>query len=356
MEKKGPRFTQARGKNPQSQSGLLTGLTTTTTTSPRNPTSTDHLLNSQTPRFISPTLTRARPPSNNEQIVRAVRPLQNPQQISRNSPHILQRNLNRSVGGGGGGGGGGGLNSGDIDHLSERIKREKLKFAQMKQDQVQTEKQVLYRSVNQKTPIITQRPLTQNTRPIQYRQNTAVRLQQGQMTPRSLQQQQQHHRMLSPNQQGFISPVKTDQRQRIIVNSSSSSSSSSSTSLSPQVSPRQRVTSTANTPIRGGNLLQNNNEQQEICERKMTQQSCTPKSELEQQNSSESYAYLQRVIADPHTAIVQQQITGNVAKMLVVLLDGEQRLITFDIPIEECTVQDLLEQVRVCLPFVPLLF
>ena len=31
--------------------------------------------------------------------------------------------------------------------------------------------------------------------------------------------------------------------------------------------------------------------------------------------------------------------------MLVTLSNGEQRLITFDIPNEDCTVQDLLEQV-----------
>lgn len=51
-------------------------------------------------------------------------------------------------------------------------------------------------------------------------------------------------------------------------------------------------------------------------------------------------------IKNPQTAIVQKQIKGNTAKMLVALQTGEQRLITFDIPKEECTVHDLLEQVR----------
>ncbi|XP_015586245.1 uncharacterized protein LOC107263491 isoform X2 [Cephus cinctus] len=60
--------------------------------------------------------------------------------------------------------------------------------------------------------------------------------------------------------------------------------------------------------------------------------------------STESLAYLQKTIHDPHNTIVPQQIEGNTAKMLVLLPDGEQRLITFDIPNDECTVQDLLEQ------------
>ncbi|XP_034942141.1 uncharacterized protein [Chelonus insularis] len=64
-------------------------------------------------------------------------------------------------------------------------------------------------------------------------------------------------------------------------------------------------------------------------------------------SGSESFAYLQKVIDNPANAIVQQQISGNVVKMLVVLPSGEQRLITFDIPNEECTVQDLLEQAKI---------
>ena len=70
-----------------------------------------------------------------------------------------------------------------------------------------------------------------------------------------------------------------------------------------------------------------------------------------QENQSEdgtsaSIAYLQKVIENPSTTIVQNQVDGNTVKMLVALHSGEQRLITFDIPNEPCTVQDLLEQVR----------
>ncbi|KAL6436025.1 hypothetical protein ACFW04_005678 [Cataglyphis niger] len=74
------------------------------------------------------------------------------------------------------------------------------------------------------------------------------------------------------------------------------------------------------------------------------QQSSSPQSENE--NLNESVAYLQKIINDPSTAIVQHQIKGNEAKMLVILGTGEQRLITFEIPKEDCTVHDLLDQVR----------
>lgn len=66
--------------------------------------------------------------------------------------------------------------------------------------------------------------------------------------------------------------------------------------------------------------------------------------EMETSNNTESYAYLQKAIDNPQTTIVQHQIEGNTVKMLVVMPNGEQRLITFDIPNEECTVNDLLEQ------------
>ncbi|XP_029034245.1 uncharacterized protein LOC114871873 isoform X3 [Osmia bicornis bicornis] len=64
-------------------------------------------------------------------------------------------------------------------------------------------------------------------------------------------------------------------------------------------------------------------------------------------SSSESIAFLQKVIRNPMDTIVQHQIKGNTAKMLVMFSNGEQRLITFDIPNEDCTVQDLLEQANI---------
>lgn len=72
------------------------------------------------------------------------------------------------------------------------------------------------------------------------------------------------------------------------------------------------------------------------------QQTSSPR--LEDENSS-SVAYLQKIINDPANAIVQHQIQGNMAKMLVMLSTKEQRLIKFEIPKEDCTVHDLLDQV-----------
>ena len=52
-------------------------------------------------------------------------------------------------------------------------------------------------------------------------------------------------------------------------------------------------------------------------------------------------------IENPHTAIVQKNIENNEVKILVFLNHGEQRLITFEVPNENCRVQDLLEQLRI---------
>ena len=60
---------------------------------------------------------------------------------------------------------------------------------------------------------------------------------------------------------------------------------------------------------------------------------------------TESIAYLNADITDPANTIVQNQITGSEAKVLVIMDSGEQRLITFEVPRENCTVADLLEQV-----------
>ncbi|KAF7988801.1 hypothetical protein HCN44_007111 [Aphidius gifuensis] len=69
--------------------------------------------------------------------------------------------------------------------------------------------------------------------------------------------------------------------------------------------------------------------------------------EIELTNNTESYAYLQKAIDNPQTEIVQDQVEGNVVKMLVVMPKNEQRLIIFDLPNEKCTVHDLLEQASI---------
>ena len=62
--------------------------------------------------------------------------------------------------------------------------------------------------------------------------------------------------------------------------------------------------------------------------------------------ATECFAYLQQVITDPDAAVVQEQIKGNVVKMLIILPDGDQKMVVFDIPLENCTVLTLLQQVK----------
>lgn len=48
------------------------------------------------------------------------------------------------------------------------------------------------------------------------------------------------------------------------------------------------------------------------------------------------------ILAEPSSPVTDEVRT---AKMLVMLENGEQRLITFSLPKESCTVRELLEQV-----------
>lgn len=82
-------------------------------------------------------------------------------------------------------------------------------------------------------------------------------------------------------------------------------------------------------------------------EKSFSKQQTSPSLIDSESSASESIAYLQKIIDNPSNTIVQRQIQGNTAKMLVMLSNGEQRLITFDIPNEDCTVQDLLEQANI---------
>lgn len=86
-------------------------------------------------------------------------------------------------------------------------------------------------------------------------------------------------------------------------------------------------------------------ESSSVSEKEPINQQSFPSQTDSENGSTESIAYLEKVIHNPTNTKVQPQIQGNTAKMLVMLSNGEQRLITFDIPNEDCTVQDLLEQV-----------
>ncbi|KAF7988799.1 hypothetical protein HCN44_007109 [Aphidius gifuensis] len=69
--------------------------------------------------------------------------------------------------------------------------------------------------------------------------------------------------------------------------------------------------------------------------------------EIEVSRNTDGYAFLQEAIDNPQTAIVQYQVEGNTVNILVFEPNGEQSLTTSDIPNEECTITDLLEQAGV---------
>ena len=258
---------------------------------------------------------------------RGIRAIQACNPSPRNATPILQRSLGSQQTS---------LNTSDLDQLSERIRREKLK------QQVQVKDQLIEKTIYRtpmKTPVITQKLQTATRPQFQQRQSTPRLQAPGLVTPVRPGQ----NRMPTPRQ-GSINSGRVEQR-RVVVNSPMRQKTTGAAQR--QSMPMQSLQNEQNVQV----IQTESPEVQEKNSGRVTQQGCTPKLETES-NSSESYAYLQRVIENPSTAIVQSQIKGNVAKMLVVLLDGEQRLITFDIPAEDCTVQDLLEQVRVCLLFV----
>lgn len=60
-----------------------------------------------------------------------------------------------------------------------------------------------------------------------------------------------------------------------------------------------------------------------------------------------AHQQLQQQISQDQSHIIETEVARESAKMLVVLQSGEQRLITFTLPKESCTVQELLEQVGV---------
>lgn len=78
-----------------------------------------------------------------------------------------------------------------------------------------------------------------------------------------------------------------------------------------------------------------------IYEKISVNQQCSSSQSDSEYKFSENDVFLKNLINNK----VQHQIKGNIAKMLVIFVNGEQRLITFEIPHEDCTVQDLLKQV-----------
>ena len=72
-----------------------------------------------------------------------------------------------------------------------------------------------------------------------------------------------------------------------------------------------------------------------------------PPSPGDSYEDDEIFVPIQSVIESPETTLVRDHIPGWVAKMLIFLENGDQRLITFDVPSDHCTVQDLIDGVHI---------
>ncbi|XP_029162555.1 uncharacterized protein LOC114934091 isoform X2 [Nylanderia fulva] len=199
----------------------------------------------------------------------------------------------------------------DMEHLNEHIKQ--AKFKQMQSQQRQHTEKLRFQQNNAQR----QNPNATVQHPIQCPSNNSTR---RLTTANSVQQRTQQVLISSQKQQV--------QQQSSMVTSSPSSPSSDEHSM---------YVSSTSMEVESLECMQ---------EKVHVMQQSSPRSEHEN-NSSESVAYLQKIINDPSTAIVQHQIQGNEAKMLVMLTTGEQRLITFEIPNEDCTVHDLLDQISI---------
>jgi len=187
----------------------------------------------------------------------------------------------------------------DMEHLNEQIKQAKIKQLQKQH----IEKQRFQQNNTQRQLSNTLQHVQSSLNPTRRFVNSVQRTQQISISPQQIQK----------SSVATSVPSSAEHNTRV-------------TSIDMEIDPSERV--------------------QELGH--ITQQSSSPR--LEHENTStESIAYLQKTINDPANAIVQHQVQGNTAKMLVMLATGEQRLITFDIPNEDCTVHDLLDQVRAVL-------
>ncbi|KAI4483443.1 hypothetical protein M0802_013385 [Mischocyttarus mexicanus] len=200
----------------------------------------------------------------------------------------------------------------EMEHLSQRIKQAKLRHLQNDQRSQQNIRKSQVSNMTQKT---VQNATANNF--LQTQQVTTNVIQQKQLQNISTQFQQLH-------KQSSIATVEQKNLHQI-----------QSSPLSP-LSSQQNVHT--NSDVDADCVLQ---------EKCIVKQQSSPSQTDSESSASESIAYLQKVIDNPSTTIVQHQIQGNTAKMLVMLPNGEQRLITFDISNNDCSVQDLLEQANI---------
>ncbi|XP_015187662.1 PREDICTED: uncharacterized protein LOC107072337 isoform X2 [Polistes dominula] len=199
----------------------------------------------------------------------------------------------------------------EMEHLSQRIKQAKLRHLQNDQRSQQNMRKNQVSNMPQKT--------IQNA--------TANSLQTQQVSTNVMQQKQLQNISTQFQQLQKQSSVATVEQKNLHQIQSSP--------LSP-LSPQQNVQT--NSDVDADCILQ---------EKCIVKQQSSPSQTDSESSASESIAYLQKVINNPSNTIVQRQIQGNTAKMLVMLPNGEQRLITFDISNNDCSVQDLLEQANI---------
>ncbi|XP_053974438.1 uncharacterized protein LOC128874118 isoform X1 [Hylaeus volcanicus] len=154
----------------------------------------------------------------------------------------------------------------------------------------------------------------------------------------------------SPTAQGSLNNLAQRQQTMILQQRQHTSSGSQIQKQQPSVTQKSQYEqqSSLSSPSKNVNSMDTEPlESSSLAEQPVTNQQNFQSQTDSENSSSESIAYLQQVIDNPSNTIVQHQIQGNTAKMLVTFANGEQRLITFDIPNEDCTVQDLLEQANI---------
>lgn len=210
----------------------------------------------------------------------------------------------------------------EMEHLSESIKQTRLKQMQ-NQRQMQNDQRSQASNAQRPLSNVPQHAVQSPLRnPVQRQLNKNAVQQKQQQSPTTSQLQKQQQTSTTPQLQHKHSAgsQKSQYEQQL-----------------PHTSPKQNMHSAME--------IESPDSPPE-CEKGQANQSHASQTDSEN-SSTESIAYLQKMIDNPSNTVVQQQIQGNTAKMLVMLSNGEQRLITFDIPNEDCTVQDLLEQANI---------
>lgn len=222
----------------------------------------------------------------------------------------------------------------EVQYLSEKIKQAKQHMKPPMASSPQFQRQILQQTPQQQRQQQMGTNITQHQR------------QQLPTTPQQQQQQQQQRQQISNSPAARLQQAgnTSQQRQQQLVLTQQQQQQQAQIQRQPMaMTPQQRQQHQIQlTPVQQQMEIDPPDNTQDSGN--MKQQSCGSQTDSES-GSSRNFTFLQKSIDNPQNCIVQSQIDSNTAKMLVILQNGEQRLITFDIPNEDCTVQDLLEQV-----------